>query len=122
MGLKDLKLVPMEQISVPKIQGRTNTRQDCSRVGAPLKENLEVFVFFKACGPLAQATRRSQSKELKFFTKGEDWPAAQPVDALVWPGKAWSDHTSRYVLHNLHFLLKDLDWGTSSRTSRKSRN
>ena len=27
MGLKDLKLFPMEQISVTKIQGRTNTRQ-----------------------------------------------------------------------------------------------
>ena len=27
MGLKDLKLFPMEQISGPKIQGRTNTRQ-----------------------------------------------------------------------------------------------
>ena len=26
MGLKDLKLFPMEQNSVPKIQGRTNTR------------------------------------------------------------------------------------------------
>ena len=30
MGLKDLKLFPMEQISVPKIQQRTNTRQNCS--------------------------------------------------------------------------------------------
>ena len=27
MGLKDLKLFPMEQISVNKVQGRTNTRQ-----------------------------------------------------------------------------------------------
>ena len=27
IGLKDLKLFTMEQISVPKIQGRTNTRQ-----------------------------------------------------------------------------------------------
>ena len=27
MGLKDLQLFPMEQISVLKIQGRTNTRQ-----------------------------------------------------------------------------------------------
>ena len=26
MGLKDLKLFPMEHISVTKIQGRTNTR------------------------------------------------------------------------------------------------
>ena len=26
-------------------------------------------MFFKVCGPLAQATIRSQSKELKFFTK-----------------------------------------------------
>ena len=71
MGLKDLKLFPMEQISVTKIQGRTNTRQDCSRVDAALKENLEFFVIFKVCGPLAQATRRSQSEELKFFTKAK---------------------------------------------------
>ena len=28
MGLKDLKLFPMEQISVTKIQGRTNTRHN----------------------------------------------------------------------------------------------
>ena len=27
MGLKDHKLFPMQQISVPKIQGRTNTHQ-----------------------------------------------------------------------------------------------
>ena len=27
IGLKDLKLFTMEQISVPKIQGRTNTLQ-----------------------------------------------------------------------------------------------
>ena len=64
MGLKDLKLFAIEQISVPKIQGRTNTRQNCSRVNAALKESLEFFVFFRVCGPLAQATRRSQSKEL----------------------------------------------------------
>ena len=71
MGLKDLKLFTLEQISVPKIQGRTNTRQKCSRVNAALKENLELFVFFKVCGPLAQGTRRSQSKELKFLTKAK---------------------------------------------------
>ena len=33
-----------------------------------LWENLEFFVFFMVCGFLAQATRRSQSKELRFFT------------------------------------------------------
>ena len=71
MGLKDHKLFPMESISVPQIQGRTNTRQNCSRVDAALKENLEFFVFLKAYGPLAQASRRSQSKELKFFTKAK---------------------------------------------------
>ena len=69
IGLKDLKLFTMEQISVRKIQGGTNTRQHCCRVDGRLKENLEFFVFFKVCGPLAQATRMSQSKELKFFTK-----------------------------------------------------
>ena len=37
MGLKDLNLFPMEHISVTKIQGRTNTRQNCSRVEAALK-------------------------------------------------------------------------------------
>ena len=31
MGLKDLKLFPMEQISVSKIQGRTNTRRNFQR-------------------------------------------------------------------------------------------
>ena len=71
IGLKDLKLIHMEQISVTKIQGRTNTRQNCSRVDAALKESLEFFVFFKVCGPLAQATRRSQSKELRFFSKAK---------------------------------------------------
>ena len=71
IGLKDLKLFTMEPISVPKIQGRTNTCQNCSRVDAALKENLEFFVFIKVCGPLAQATRGSQSKELKFFTKAK---------------------------------------------------
>ena len=45
--LKDLKLFPKEQISVTKIQGRTNTRQNCSRVDAALKENLDFFVFLK---------------------------------------------------------------------------
>ena len=71
MDLKDHKVFSMEQISVTKIQGRTNTRQNCSKVNAALKENLEFFVFFKVCGPLAQTTRRSQSKELKFFTKAK---------------------------------------------------
>ena len=71
MGLKDLKLFPMEQISVPKLQGRTNTRQNCCRVDAAVKENLEFFLFFKVCGPLVQATRRSQSKEPTFFTKAK---------------------------------------------------
>ena len=71
MGRKGLKLFPMEQISVTKIQGRTNARQNCSRDDAALRENLEFFVFFKVSGPLAQATRRSQSKELKLFTKAK---------------------------------------------------
>ena len=39
------------------IQGHTNTRQ------------MEFLVFFKVSGPLAQAIRRSQSKQLKSFTK-----------------------------------------------------
>ena len=61
----------MESISVAKIHGRTNTRQNCSRVDAALKETLEFFLCFRFCRPLAQATRRSQSKELKFFTKAK---------------------------------------------------
>ena len=68
---QDFKLFIMEQTSVPKIQGRAITRQDCCTVDAALKENLEFFVFIKVCGPLAKATRRSQSKELKFFTKAK---------------------------------------------------
>ena len=39
MGVKDLKLFPMEQISVTKIQGRTNTRQNeaysCTQPATP---------------------------------------------------------------------------------------
>ena len=46
-GFEDYKLFPLEQSSVTKIQGRTNTRQNCSRVDAALKENLEFFAFFK---------------------------------------------------------------------------
>ena len=52
-----------------KIQERTNTFQNCSRVDAAQKEDLQCFMFFKVCGPLAKAIRRSQSKELKSFTK-----------------------------------------------------
>ena len=89
IGLKDLKLLTMEQISVPNVQGRTDTRQNCSRVDAALKENLEFFVFFKVCGPLAQATGRSQSKELKFFTKaniGLQLNQSTPWSGLGRPG------------------------------------
>ena len=49
MGWKDHKVFPMEQISVTKIEGRTNMLQNCSRVIAALKENLKFFVFFKVC-------------------------------------------------------------------------
>ena len=71
IGLKDYKLFLLGPNSVTKIQGRTNTRQNCFRVDAALKENLEFFVFFNVCGPVAQATRRSQSKKLNFFTKAK---------------------------------------------------
>ena len=84
MGLKDHKLFPTEQISVTKIQGRTNTRQNCSRV-----KNLGFFVFFKVSGPLAQATRRSQSKELKFLSKaktGLQINQLTPWSGLLRPG------------------------------------
>ena len=79
----------MEQTSVTKIQGRTNTRQNYSRVDAALKENLEFFLFFKVCGPLAQATRRSQSREPKFFTKakiGLQLNQSTPWSGLGGPG------------------------------------
>ena len=108
MGLKDPKLFPMEQISVTTIQGRTNTRQNCSRVDAVLTENLEFFVFFKVCGPLAQATRRSQSEELNLFTKskiGLQINQSAPRSGLRRPGA--TIHPG--MLHNLHLLLKYLD-------------
>ena len=103
MGWKDHKLFPMEQISVTKIQGRTNMRQICSRVDAALKENSELFVFFKVCGPLAQATRRSQSKELKFFTKAKiglqinqstPWSGLGRPGATIRPGMSSTTSTS----------------------------
>ena len=103
MGLKDLKLFPMEQISVTKIQVRTNTHQNCSRVDAALKENFELFVFFKVCGPLAEATRRSQSKELKFFTKSKiglrlnqsmPWSGLGRPGATIHPGMSSTSSTS----------------------------
>ena len=103
MGLKDLKVFPMEQISVPKIQGRTNARQNCSRVDVPLKENLEFLVFFKVCRSLAQATRRSQSKELKFFTKAKiglqlnqltPWSGPGRPGATIHPGMSSTNSTS----------------------------
>ena len=103
IGLKDLKLFTMEQISVPKIQGRTNTRQNCCRVDAALKENLEFFVFFKVCGTLAQATRRSQSKELKFFAKAKiglqlnqstPWSGLGRTGATTRPGMSSTTSTS----------------------------
>ena len=103
MGLKDHKLLPMEQISVTKIQGRTNTRQNCCRVDAALRENLESFVFFRVCGPFAQATRRSQSKELKFFTKAKiglqinqltAWSGLGRPGATIHPGMSSTTSTS----------------------------
>ena len=99
MGFKDLKFFPMEQISVPKIQGR----QNCSRVDAALKENLELVTFFKVCGPLAQATRRSQSKEPKFFTKAKiglqlnqstPWSGLGRPGATIHPGMSSTTSTS----------------------------
>ena len=103
MGLKDLKLFPVEQISKIKIQGRTNTRQNCSRVDAALKDNLDFFVFFRVCGPFAQATRRSQSKELKFFTKAKiglqinqstPWSGLGRPGATIRPGMSSTNSTS----------------------------
>ena len=83
IGSKDNQLFPIERIEVAKIQGPINTRQNWSRVDAALKENVEFFVLFKVCGPLAQAISRSQSKELKFFKQAQDWTADQPVDSLA---------------------------------------
>ena len=68
MGLRNNKLFPIGRFKVA-IQQRTNMRQNGSRVNAALKENLEFFVFFKVCGPLAQAIGRIQSEELRFLTK-----------------------------------------------------
>ena len=38
-------------------------------MNAALKEDLEFFVFFQVCGPLAQAIRRRQYNEFQSFTK-----------------------------------------------------
>ena len=93
----------MEQISVTKIQGRTNTRQNCCRVDAALKEKLEYFVLFKVNGPLAQATISSQSKELNFFTKAKiglqiyestPWSGLGTPGAIVQPGMSSTTSTS----------------------------
>ena len=86
MGLKDNQVFPMEGITVAKIRGRTNGRQNCSRVHAALKENLDFFGFFKVSGPLAQATGRSQCKELKFFTKPKI--GLQITQSTAWRGLA----------------------------------
>ena len=89
-----------------RIQRRTNTRQNCSRVDAPLKENVEFFVLIWTLGtshwkePIQGAPVLHQAK---------DWTADQPVDGLVWPAKALSDSTAGHVLHNIRFLLKYLD-------------
>ena len=118
MGLKDHKLFPMESIPVAKIQGRTNTRQNCSRVDAPLKETLEFFVLFKDCRPLGQATRRSQSKELKFFTKAKirlqinqstPWSGLGRRGATVHPGMSstTSDSSSSTWTEKHHQELQE---------------
>ena len=58
---------------------------------------------------LGTSNKKEPIQGAQVLHQGQDCTAAQPVDALVWPGKAWSDNTSRYVLHNLHLLLKYLD-------------
>ena len=103
MGLKNHTLFPMGSISEAKIHGRTNTRQNCSRVDAALKENLVFFVFFKVCRPLAQATRGSQSKELRFCTmagiglqiyQSTPWSGLRRPGATVHPGMSSTTSTS----------------------------
>ena len=83
VGLKDLKLFAMEQISVTKIQGRTNTRQNCSRVDAALKENLEFFVLFKVCGQQEGANPRSSSSSPR---PRLDCSSTSPRPGLAWEG------------------------------------
>ena len=103
MGSKDHKLFPMEQISVTTIQGRTNTRPNPSKVDAALKENLAFFVFFSVSGPLVQAIRRSQSKEVRFFTKAKiglqisqwtPWSGVGRPGATIHPGMSSTTSTS----------------------------
>ena len=108
IGLKDLKPFTMEQISVPKIKGHTNTRQNCSRVDAALKETLECFVFFKVCGPLAQATRRSKSKELKFFTKAKI--GLQLNQSMPWPGLGGPGATVRLGMFSTTSTSSSSTW------------
>ena len=65
-------------------------------------------MFFKVYGTSAPAIEKTLSKQLNSFTKPriQDWTADQPVDGLAWPWRAWSNITARYLLHNLHLLLK----------------
>ena len=108
MGLKELKLFPMEQISVTKIQGCTNSRQSCSRVNAAVGEP-GVFCVLHGLWILGTSNKKEPIQGAQVLHHGQDWTAAQPVYALVWPGPAWSDNTSRYVLQDLHPLLTYLD-------------
>ena len=60
-------------------------------------------MFFEVCGPLAQVTRRSQSKELKFFTNANiglqlnqstPWSALGRPGATIHPGMSSTTSTS----------------------------
>ena len=73
--------------------------QSCSRVNADVKENLEFFVLFKVCGPLAQAARRRQSMEQISVTSSSSSPRPR-VDCRSTsqrPGLVWEGLERQYI-------------------------
>ena len=73
------------------------------------QKKLGVLCVLQGLWTLGTSNKKEPIQVAHILHPWEDGTAAQPVDALVWPGKAWSDNTFRYVLHNLHFHLKYFD-------------
>ena len=117
MGLKDNQVFPMERITVARIQGRTNTRQNCSRVDAALKENSEFFGFSNIWGPFAQAIGRNQSKELKFFTKPKI--GLQINQSTAWRGLGRPGATVQLGMSSTTSTASSSTWTTEYLSPRK---
>ena len=94
MALKNNQLFSIERIKVAKIQGRTNTRQNCSRVDAPLKENLEFFVFFKVFRTLGTSHWKKPIQGAQVLHQGGDWRGLGRLGATVQPGMSSTISTS----------------------------